>query len=275
MKYFDRFPIIDYDGNIARNILTKVDFSVNSKTQLKSRFDFIMDENSNRADIVSFAAYGSSYYDWLVYLSNSIVDPYHDYHKSEEDMDSYMKMKYSGQENARRNIVFYRNNWPSDTKMIEEWFYRNLDDKIKKYYSPVMNDGNQIIGYKRTEEDWVVSTNRIILLHVASAEWVPESGPVTQGNAKGNIVSVDVENNTVTLNHIQGNFIDGPFMDTTINSIEVLVNNIPEDEMVYWEPVSAYDMEYEENELKRYISLVKSSYLQDIDALFEQKIKEN
>jgi hypothetical protein len=77
-RYFDRFPVIDYDGTIAKNILTRVDFTEQSKKDIYSTFQFTLEEGFERPDLLSYNYYGSSQFDWMIYLTNNIVDPYYD-----------------------------------------------------------------------------------------------------------------------------------------------------------------------------------------------------
>ncbi len=44
-------------------------------------------------------------------------------------------------------------------------------------------------------------------------------------------------------------------------------------EASFWSPVTAYDYEEEQNELKRYVNIIKASYLPDIEKQFVELIK--
>jgi hypothetical protein len=86
-KYFNRFPLVDYNGTPAKNILARVDFTDQTKNDIYVNFDYVLQEGSTRPDILSFNYYNSSQYDWLIYMANEIVDPYHDYYKSQQDFN--------------------------------------------------------------------------------------------------------------------------------------------------------------------------------------------
>lgn len=272
-KYFDRFPIISYNGAVAKNLLTKVDFTNKTKKEIFAKFDYVIDENINRPDLLSSITYNSSKYDWMIYLTNQVIDPYHDFYKNERDFVSYMEKKYVTLENSRKVVLFYRNNWASDNDELSEFQYDLLSDAVKKYYMPILNNANQIMGYKRLDEDWMVSTNKIIKLTVANSEWIPDSGYITQGEASANIVSVDRDNHYVFINHVSGTFTEDVLNSTTITAIELMKQNIEDDELPFWAAVTAYDYEYENNELKRYISMIRSSFLQDFESKFLDQIK--
>lgn len=272
-KYFDRFPVVNYDGKVAKNLLTKVDFSNATRKDIFAKFDYVLDDNTSRPDLLSYVTYNTPQYDWLIYLTNQVIDPYHGYYKKEEEFELFIEAKYYSQRNARDEIAFYRNNWAADRRELTPFVYDNLDESVKKYWSPKLNNTNQVTSYMRLQEDWIVSTNKVLKVTVLDSEWIPDTGPVKQGDTKINIVDVDHETNTLTVNHVQGTLVEGPFLDTEITNIELLYQNISEEEAAYWEPVSHYDNEAEKNELRRYISLLRNSYLQDFDNKFVGQLK--
>lgn len=277
-KYFDRFPLVDYNGSIAKNILSRVDFTDESKKAIYSNFQFTLQEGFERPDLVSYNVYDSSQYDWLIYLSNNIVDPYYDYYKPHGDFNKYIVSKYGSVASARARIVFYRNNWHQDEKILTSAEYEALPSNenvnLRKYWKPKLSNIGAIVGYVRVEEDWVVSTNRIIELTTSVSPTGVSTGTglkQSSTNASGVVDFVDLENNKITLKHINGTFT----ANTTegITAVTTIVQNISDDEASYWSPVSAYDDEEEKNELKKNINLIKSSYLSDIEKVFKKKIK--
>lgn len=270
-RYFSRFPLVDYGGTPAKNILARVDFTEQTKRDIYSKFDYVIQEGSSRPDILSFNYYGSSQYDWMIYLSNNIVDPYYDYYMSTQDFTNYIVGKYGSAEVARSKILYYRNDWSPDESLISESVYENLQSPIKKYWKPRLNSTNQIVGYERVKEDWAVSTNRIVQLTVDIDITEYAVGDIIrQSTAEGTLVSKDVDAGILIVQHVQDQFIAGA---TGITAVNVLKENIPLTEEVFWAPVYAYDYEEEQNELKRYISVIKSSYLQDIEKLFIEQLK--
>lgn len=278
-KYFDRFPIVDYDNNIAKNILTRVDFTDETKKAIYSNFEFTLQDGLERPDLVSYNVYDSSQYDWLVYLSNNIVDPYYDYYLPRADFKNYINRKYGSAANARKYTVFYRNNWHNDQRVITTTEYEALTSdenlNLRKYWQPKISNIGAIVGYVRVQEDWVVSTNRIIelTLTVTPGTGIIVGDLVTQSStgAKGTIDYVDTANKIVGLKHITGTFVANTAEG--ISAVTTIKQNISDDEAEYWSAVSAYDDEEEKNELKKNISVIKSSYLNDVDRLFKRKIK--
>lgn len=272
-RYFTRFPLVDYNGVPAKNILARVDFTDQTKKDIYANFDYVLQEGTSRQDILSFNYYNSAQYDWLINLTNNVVDPYHDYYMSASDFKNYINGKYDSISSARTKILFYRNDWAPDESLISETVYENLQPNIKKYWKPKLNNTNQIIGYERVKEDWTVSTNRIVQLTVNVDISEFQIGDIIRQedtDAEGTLVTKDVDANILIVQHISGAFVEET---TGIIGVTILKENIPVTEELFWSAVDAYEYEEEQNELKRYISLIKAGYLPDIEKLFIEQLK--
>jgi hypothetical protein len=273
-RYFKRFPLVNYDGTPAKNILARVDFTDEAKRDIYSNFDYVIQEGTSRPDILSFNYYNSAQYDWLIYMTNNIVDPYHDYYKSEDDFKSFIKAKYGSLDIAQQKILYYRNNWAPDESLISEVVYDALDPAYKKYWKPRLNATNTIVGYERVKEDWIVSTNRIVQITLSVDVSAFETDDIivqSSNNARGILVSSIPETNSLILQHISGEFEVNPA--DAITAVTVLKENISTEEEAFWAPVSAYSYEEEQNELKKYINMIKASYLSDVEKLFIEQLK--
>jgi hypothetical protein len=276
-RYFDRFPIVDYDGDIAKNILARVDFTEKTKRDIYSTFEFTLEEGFERPDLLSYNYYGSSKFDWMIYLTNNIVDPYYDYYKSAEDFKSYMETKYGSNSNARSITLFYRLNWHEDERTITVQQYEALvaDEtaNARKYWKPKLTNTGAVIGYERIKEDWTVSTNKVLSLSLTvspSGFAIGDRVTQTSTGAFATVDYIDLENNTLTVKHVNGTFTVNEAEG--IKEITVISQNIPEAETEYWYAVNAYDDEQETNELKRNVFVLKSSYLAETEKQFIQQL---
>jgi hypothetical protein len=276
-RYFDRFPIVDYGGDIAKNILARVDFTEKTKRDIYSTFEFTLEEGFERPDLLSYNYYGSSKFDWMIYLTNNNVDPYYDYYKSAEDFKSYMETKYGSNSNARSITLFYRLNWHEDERTITVQQYEALvaDEtaNARKYWKPKLTNTGAVIGYERIKEDWTVSTNKVLSLSLTvSPSGFAVGDRVTQTStaAYATIDYIDLENNRLTVKHVSGSFAVNEAEG--IKEITVISQNIPEAETEYWYAVNAYEDEKETNELKRNVFVLKSSYLAETEKQFIQQL---
>jgi len=276
-RYFDRFPIVDYDGDIAKNILARVDFTEKTKRDIYSTFEFTLEEGFERPDLLSYNYYGSSKFDWMIYLTNNIVDPYYDYYKSAEDFKSYMETKYGSNSNARSITLFYRLNWHEDERTITVQQYEALvaDEtaNARKYWKPKLTNTGAVIGYERIKEDWTVSTNKVLSLSLTvSPSGFAVGDRVTQTStaAYATIDYIDLENKRLTVKHVSGSFAVNEAEG--IKEITLISQNIPEAEAEYWYAVNAYEDEKETNELKRNVFVLKSSYLAETEKQFIQQL---
>ena len=272
-RYFDKFPTIDYNGTPAKNILARVDFTAEAKRDVFSNFDYTIEEGISRPDLLSYGYYNNSYYDWLIYLSNEIIDPYHDYYKESGDFSSHVLAKYGSLSQARNTILYYRNAWSIDESTISTVTYDGLSAGIKKYWTGVTDANGSITGYTRERSDWKVSTNKIVELTVASVTGYATDDKITQNDAEAFIVKIDETNSILMVQHVTGAFITGTLGTTTITGVNIIQTNIPDVEAPFWEQVSAYDNEEETNELKRYINLIRAEYVQDVENMFLKAIK--
>lgn len=276
-RYFDRFPVVDYDGTIAKNILARVDFTDQTKKDIYSTFQFTLEEGFERPDLLSYNYYGSSQFDWMIYLTNNIVDPYYDYYKSTADFKNYVDRKYGSASNARLIVKFYRNNWHDDERLITPTQYEALQAdetlNLRKYWKPKLANTGAILGYERIKEDWTVSTNKIILLSLNASPAAFEIGDrVSQSSTGATAVVdfVDVENQTLTVKHVTGAFEANE--EEGIEAVTLLSQNISDEEASYWYAVNAYDEELETNELKRNVYVLKRSYLAEVEKQFIQQL---
>lgn len=261
MNYFNKFPTISYDGQLAKNLLARAKLSDEVKTNRLIFQRYTMNE-LDRADLLSNYYYDSPGYSWLVWFSNDVVDPYYDLPLNEFDLLKYIESKYGSVETAARKIMFYRLNWVGLEEVLTPAEFNALG-KNKKYYKPVLDVNLFPAQYVINPKDYVVSTNRIQQFDLYDLVGTFEIGEEIQidGSIYATVEAVGTDN--IICKNIVGPFV----IDSTITGqtsgataklsvITTLVENIPLDETVYWAPVSAYEYETELNEIKKEIRLL-------------------
>ncbi len=275
-KYFDRFPLTEYGGQAVRNILAKVDLTEQSKKDIYTYYDFTLEEGLTRPDVLSDNYYDDPNFDWVFYLVNDVVDPYHSFYIENDDFDKYIIKKYGSKQTAEQTIVFYRNNWYLlDDSSISVDVYDSLSSKQQEYYAPVTNVGSSIIRYERHKDDWIRSTNAVVELTLGDVADYTVGDRITQASssASATIRSIDTDNNILVVHHLSGSFVEGVLGDTSITNVNTIHTNISSPENNFWQPVTAYEFEQENNERKKQIFVLPSDYLAAFDGEFAQRIK--
>lgn len=282
--YFSRFPTIEYDGVVTRNITERVVMVTTPRMVPTNYYPFEL-INGMRSDQLSGEYYGDPNLDWLVYIVNDIIDPYYGWHLWDEDFEEFIIKKYGSVEYSQQLIAFYRNNWYDNPEPLSLASYAALPHDLKRYYEPVMGPVN-IQHYTRRQEDWVMSTNRIELWSVTH-----NATPIANGDLL--VITYDtfptgwaycqLANAThLVVKHVIGNNDPGSVLTSwsdanasaNLVAVTVLQTSIPDTEAAYWEPVAYYDVEREANENRRFVELLDSGYaLETAEAIRKALIK--
>lgn len=278
-RYFDKFPVTAYKNNLSVDITKRVALldKVSRNPYIFYPYDIVSDE---RADQLSSRYYQDSYKSWILYLSNKISDPYYEWYLTERQFIEFLEKKYGSLYDSQQKIKFYRNDWET-AENLDPSGYNALTPDRKKYWEPnYQNNTSRVMFYTRKQVDWSATTNRIMVYNVENNSFIKdEIVKITlDGNrnfGKGQVSKV--LGNQIYVQHISGfydvsedyteynesNVITNGYMvgsessvDTRILSVRTAVVNIPDDELVYWKPITYYDYEYEKNEYNRSIRII-------------------
>lgn len=270
-SYFSYFPTILYGNTAVTNVIAKIRFDQSVAKNLAVFYPYTIQQGERAEQVASFY-YGAPEYDWVVYLSNGIVDPYHDWYKSEDDFNSYIRTKYGSIANSQQQTAFYRVNYYFDDTFLTTAAYDALSQGQKKYWSPQLGFSDNIIGYVRKRLELTTETNKVIELtgvfsNITSNTIIKQSSSVvgTVGFANSTVITlkhISGEWQTNTAVYDQNNVI---ISNSTINTVTVINQPIPTDELSYWTAVSVYDSEAAVNEQKRHIKLLNNAYLINIE----------
>lgn len=122
-KYFENFPKVMYEGKEIRDITRRNQFIKNVSTNPLVYLPYTVKEGEKAEDIANWY-YGSTDYTWLVYLSNNIVDPYHQWPKSTQEFNEYLIDKYTEESGKIGNEVL-------------EWSQEDREDNVVYYYKEI------------------------------------------------------------------------------------------------------------------------------------------
>lgn len=284
-NYFSKFPTITYANTVCRDLSRRAKLSANTMRDLSQYYEVEI-RDGTRADLISFGYYDDSSLDWLIYLSNEIVDPYYQWHLSTQDFKKYLIKKYGSVEASQKHIKYYRNNWYDDYQQLTPDQYEfNIINSWKKYYTPVFGNGAQILAWKRREEDWVVKTNKIYKFEIANTDnyIVGELVDVTDtGTRVGGGEITAISNTYIMIKNIDGafeanNIVTGEEseIDQTITAANLVYEAITEEEGVFWSPVTCYDCENERNAYNQQIRVIEETNTVDISLLLSDTLNED
>lgn len=266
MRYFEKLPVVSYNGQEARNILARARFSPQTRANKGTFYPYTMSE-TDRPDILSHKYYDNADYAWLVWMSNDVVDPYYDLNIPDPDMLAVIEKKYGSLEVAKRKIKHYVTNWVGDTQILTISQFNALAPALKQYYAPVLNNQMAVDHYARKKKDLYLATNRIVTLEVSNATGSFTLGEEVAVNSSNYGFVISSNTTHVNVNHVTGQFQAGNMVTgkesgktASVVSSVVVVNNIPDPETPYWKAVSFFEYEMDQNQLKRNIKLIDNRY---------------
>lgn len=287
-SYFTKFPTIYYNGTLCKDISRSARFTEESRNQTSLFYPVEIDAGF-RADNLAEAYYQDSEMDWLIWLTNDIIDPYYDWYLSEQEFENFIVSKYGDYPTAIKKIKFYRNNWSKLDESISPSFYENsLALDLKKYYTPVFGSGTKILNYIRKQEDWSTNTNRIIKYTLTGNVAFTNSEFVDikyLGETVGTATVINSNTSQVTIQHVSGNTtanstwiktLVGETSNVSVNTVSssIVKINISDDEAIFWDPVTALDIEQEYNESKKNLFVINSDYALDVSEQLRLKLRD-
>ena len=270
-SFFNYFPSLFYSNTAVTNIIAKVRFDESVTKNFAVFYPYTVTEGE-RPDQIAQNYYEDASYDWVVYLSNGIVDPYHEWPKTQEIFEQFITQKYGSTANAQAQIAYYKVNYETDETVISPAAFNALAAEQKQYWSPIMGPANQPINYQRKEIDSVVETNKIVSL-TGSFGAIAENTILKQSSdVRGTVVFANTTN--LVLKHISGDWDSGESVyvgltnelaNATVTDVTTISTPISSIEQSYWSPVYVYDVEFELNEQNKHIRLLSNAYLDKVE----------
>lgn len=287
-RYFTKFPIISYGNIQAVDITDRVVFSRNTLKNPYVYYPYDISQNE-RTDQLAFRYYNDPYYAWLIYISNSMIDPYYDWYLSQEQLYEFITLKYGSVYNAQRKVKLYQNNW-IDKPNISIAQYIDLPATLLNYWEPVYGPSNKLLAYSRRQSNNTVNTNAIRQYHVANNFFIKDeivniifdtintgSGQVISSSLNGvfvqHVIGTTLTSNTVSITPNSYIYGTESFVNTSFTFVKNISENLLAEERVYWSPVTYFDYENDKNEFNKSIQVVDSSYAKKISTTFTGILK--
>ena len=288
-RYFDKFPQIRYSNSQIIDITKRV--AVLEKVSKNPYVFYPYDiSDSERADQLSSRYYEDSYKSWIIYLSNKIVDPYHEWYLDNREFNDFIIKKYGSIESSIEKTYFYRNDW-INSENISVSRYESLTPKLQNYWQPVYSTGTNISSYKRKEVDWTINTNKIVMYNVSNSAFVNNEicDVVFDSKYTGRAQVVYATNTNVYVQHTVGTTVSNTLVsisgssyiygneskvNTSFSNSTLIVSNISDEEEIYWKAIKYYDYETEKNEFNKTVRLIDNRFTGDIVKNFERLMEE-
>ena len=270
--FFNYFPSLFYSNTAASNIIAKVRFDQSVVKNLGVFYPYTVEEGE-RPDQIAQHYYDDASYDWVVYLSNNIIDPYHEWPLTQVVFNDYITQKYGSIANAQAQVAYFTVNYENDDNVISTAAYEALAGSQKQYWAPITGYGNTVLNYERKVLDEVVETNKVVSLTGAFGTFA-ENDIIKQAN--GVMGTIGFANSTnIVIKHVFGTWqpsqtvyvgLSNTVANATISAVSTVYQPISSEELSYWMPVYQYDVEHASNEQKKHIKLLSNIYINKIEA---------
>jgi hypothetical protein len=269
--YFSYFPSMLYGNTAVTNLISKIRVDETVLSQVEVFHPYTLKEGE-RADQVADFFYGDSALEWVIYLCNNITDPLNEWPKSSGTMQLFLNKKYGSEANAQIGIAYYENNWATDESVISTAAYAALATNVKKYWNPILDVNNKIKNYERKVNDGVSETNQIISLSGAFSG-LKEGDVIKQSASVMGTVNF-ANTSSVLIKHVSGTWanntsvykaLSNTVVNASITSVSTVIQNIPINEIPYWNAVTYYDVEHNLNEARKIIRLISPSYINQVE----------
>ena len=145
MSYFREFPTVVINNEEVLDITRKVKLTSMLKASALDYTNYTL-EDGDKPESVAYYYYDNSEYAWLVLMANDIVDPYTQWYKTTEELESYMKVQYETRSNTTGdavlewtknttiagNIVHYKSLYNSNVRINRATY---LSDPTAEFYA--------------------------------------------------------------------------------------------------------------------------------------------
>lgn len=288
-RYFEKFPLITYSNTAVVDITARavVLNSIYNDASLYYPYDV---QQYERPDNIADRYYSDQYKEWILRLTNKVVDPYYDWYLDQETFNAFVAKKYGSLANAQVKVKHYQNNWYSNSTNISSTTYDALPSDAKRFWEPVLINDQNVSSpreYTRVKQDWTLSTNEVVQYSTANASGfiLDEVVDVTIDGSAAGMGQVAFSNSThLTIQHTVGtvsaNVVGACYItgresstNTSFTSVTVLADNIAPDESGYWSAVTYFDYESNINERNKSIMVLNAGFSDQVSRQLKELMR--
>jgi len=124
MKFFEHFPQVVYNSEVATNIMCRGKVLEMVKKNVVVYYPYTI-KDGDRPDLLATRYYGNPKYTWMLFFANDIVDPLYDWPLNDNDFTNYIVEKYGSYQKAAQEIHHYELNIFGRTLVIDKYTYDN------------------------------------------------------------------------------------------------------------------------------------------------------
>ena len=157
--YFNNFPLVSYNFKKNNNfeLLTNITLRYKIRDIIKSTASIFYEysvKDEDRPDIIAHKYYNNSTLDWIILITNDIIDPYYDWPLNNDNFNKYMTNIYGSVSSSQTTVYEYRQILSEakvtfDNKIIPK---RTVVVDLNTYNSLVATDREIIYAYDYYQE---------------------------------------------------------------------------------------------------------------------------
>lgn len=250
-----------YNDKAVTNIVAKVRFTESVLKNAALFYPYTIVEGE-RPDQIAERYYGKAEYDWIIYFSNDITDPYYEWPRTDEEVNKMLASQFGSVAAAQQKISHYAVNHSVDDRVITTSAFQALTAGAKKYWMPITGYRDEILNYQRRPIDHFVDTNMVVSL-TGTFDDVTAGERITKGSASGYVKYAS--STEIVINHITGAWSTGSFDYGSITAVATIATSIPDGEADYWTSVTEFDKAHLLNESRKTIQLLAPNYIDKIE----------
>lgn len=118
-NYFKYFPKLTYQDEVVRDITKRPKFLDDLAQDAYTFLPYTVKDGETPHEVAQYY-YGSPIYVWLVYMSNDIIDPYHDWPMETRYLERSIVAKYRTLAEENASTTFRSNRGLSDTDSLSD-----------------------------------------------------------------------------------------------------------------------------------------------------------
>ena len=129
-RYFENFPSVTYNNSLAKNITVRARILSQLKISAINFYPYVI-KDGQTAEGLAYDYYGNPNYNWIIYYSNDIIDPYFDWPLSTPEFEKFISKKYESYPGYNDCIIQAKETTAYYKKIAKEYYLNNFSNALK------------------------------------------------------------------------------------------------------------------------------------------------